>query len=218
MSKEVLETLGAHFGDRILETSSFRGDDEAVVAPKDWREVASFLRNDCAMNHFVMLSAIDRPERKELPRFDVVLIVRSLETKRRVRLRTRVGDGESLDSLVEVWAGCDWEERETYDMFGIKFADHPDLRRILMYDEFEGYPLRKDYPIDKTQPLVEYRDVGPAKLAPFRDDMGQPFNRIDWLSKARGRNLQVSPALALQQGQRDALSSGTATTETKGED
>ena len=87
-----------------------------------------------------------------------------------------------------------------------------------MYDEFEGYPLRKDYPIDKTQPLVEYRDVGPAKLAPFRDDMGQPFNRIDWLSKARGRNLQVSPALALQQGQRDALSSGTATTETKGED
>ena len=95
-------------------------------------------------------------------------------------------------------------------MFGVRFRGHPDLRRILMYEEFVGHPLRKDYPIDKTQPLVEYRDVGPSKLAPFGADMGNPFARIDWLARlgrsTTGGAQQVSPAIALQQGQKHSLS------------
>jgi NADH-quinone oxidoreductase subunit C len=211
MSKRVLERLQAHFGERILATDSFRGDDEALVAPKDWLEVATFLRDDadCAMNHFVDLTAVDYPERVQaaepLPRFDVLVMARSLAKKHRIRLKTRLADGEDLASLVSVWVGADWTEREVYDMFGIKFAGHPDLRRILMYEEFVGYPLRKDYPISKTQPLVAYRDVPTSKLAPFGDDMGNPYGRIDWLARMSGRNLQVSPAIALQQQQRPAL-------------
>ncbi|MEY4579925.1 MAG: hypothetical protein RL701_4628, partial [Pseudomonadota bacterium] len=142
----------------------------------------------------------------EVPRFDVLLFVRSMSKNHRVRLKTRVGDGDPLDSLTSVWLGADWTEREAYDMFGVKFRGHPDLRRILLYEEFVGYPLRKDYPIQKTQPLIPYRDVGASKLAPFGDDEGNPFGRIDWLARMSGRDQQVSPAIAVQQGQRPALS------------
>jgi NADH-quinone oxidoreductase subunit C len=209
MSKQILARLRSRFGDKILATDSFCGDDEALVAPADWLEVARFLRDDsaCAMNHFIDITAADYPEREpELPRFDVLVFVRSLGLNHRVRLKTRVGDGDPLDSLVTIWAGADWTEREVYDMFGVQFRGHPDLRRILMYEEFVGYPLRKDYPITKTQPLIPYRDVGPSKLAPFGVEEGNPFGRIDWLARMSGANLQVSPAIAVQQGQRPALS------------
>jgi NADH-quinone oxidoreductase subunit C len=212
MSQKVLERLSAEFGTRILATSSFRGDDEAVVAHGDWLAVARFLRDDaeCAMNHFVDLTAVDYPEREPVtPRFDVVLLLRSLAKKHRVRLKTRVADGQELDSLVPVWQGANWTEREVWDMFGIRFRGHPDLRRILLYEEFVGHPLRKDYPIQKTQPLVPYRDVPTAKLPPFGADMGEPFGRIDWLARLGGGNLQVSPAIAVQQGQKPALSVAT---------
>jgi NADH-quinone oxidoreductase subunit C len=209
MSVQVLKRLQSVFGARILETSSFRGDDEALVAPADWREVAKFLKTDgaCSFDQLIDITAVDYPEREpQTPRFDVLLMVRSMAKNHRVRLKVRVRDGEELDTLVPVWRGADWTEREVFDMFGIRFRGHPDLRRILMYDEFQGYPLRKDYPITKTQPLVEYRDVGPSKLAPFGADEGNPYGRIDWLARMSGRNLQVSPAIGVQQGQRPALS------------
>jgi NADH-quinone oxidoreductase subunit C len=212
MSQLVLERLRARFGEKILQTSSFRGDDEAIVAPADWLDVATFLRDDpeCAMNHFVDLTAVDYPEREpETPRFDLVLFARSLVKKHRIRLKVRLREDQSVATLSQVWSGADWTEREVYDMFGVKFDGHPDLRRILMYEEFKGYPLRKDYPINKTQPLVEYRDVGPSKLAPFGGDMGNPFARIDWLQRLGGANRQVSPAIAVQQGQKKTLSSST---------
>jgi NADH-quinone oxidoreductase subunit C len=209
MSLKVLARLTARFGETILATESFRGDDEALVAPDNWLAVARFLRDDpdCAMNHFIDITAADYPEREPvIPRFDVLLFVRSLGKNHRVRLKTRVRDGEDLDTLTGIWGGADWTEREVYDMFGVRFRGHPDLRRILMYDEFVGYPLRKDYPITKTQPLIPYRDVGPSKLAPFGPEEGNPYGRIDWLARMAGRNLQVSPAIGVQQGQRPALS------------
>jgi NADH-quinone oxidoreductase subunit C len=215
MSKRVLERLSAQFGERILETTDYRGDDTAIVAPADWLEVAKFLRSDrqCAINQFTDMTAVDYPEREpEVARFDVVLAGRSLELRHRIRVKTRVEDGQSLASLISVWAGADWAEREIYDMFGIKFDGHPDLRRILMYEEFVGYPLRKDYPIDRTQPLTPYREEGMfmAKQPPFGQDEGQPWSRINWKSRLHGGDQQVSPAIALQQGQRRALSESRA--------
>ncbi len=184
MSKQVLEILQAKFGNAIiLETHSHCGDDTAIIRPSAWFEVAQFLRDDprCDMKMLVDLCGVDFPELE--PRFEVVVHLYSLRLGHRLRIKTRVGDADGdnarVTSLVALWPGANWFERETYDLMGIHFVGHPDLRRILLYEEFEGHPLRKDYPADKTQPLVPYRE-GPDvldKLAPFGPDMGMSFGR-----------------------------------------
>jgi len=213
MSKKVVDRLKTQFGALgpgrgVLETSDFRGDDTVVVARQDWAVIAKFLRDDaeCAMDMPVDLTAVDYPDRAQ--RFDVIFFCRSLTKKHRVRLMTRVAEGESVPTLIDVWEGVNWPEREVFDMFGIAFEGHPDLRRILMYPEFEGFPLRKDYDISKTQPLVAYRDVGEGKFAPFDHTEGQPWSRVDWQERAHGRDIQVSPAIGLQEHQRPTLSKG----------
>ena len=151
MSTKVLDRLKAQFGASILETSSFRGDDCAIVPTSSRRAVATFLRDDaeCAFDHFIDITAVDYPEREAdgIGRFDLVLHLRSMSKKHRVRLKARVKDGEEVDSLTSLWAGADWTEREVFDMFGIRFRGHPDLRRILMPEDFPDFPLRKDFPV-----------------------------------------------------------------------
>lgn len=186
MSEQVLKALTSRFGDAILETSSAFGDDTAVVHPSRWKEVCRFLRDDPAMKFdlFVDLCGVDYPDRT--PRVEVVLHLYSIPLRHRVRLKARVGDADletvELDTVTDVWTGANWFERECYDLVGVVFKGHPDLRRILMYAEFEGHPLRRDYPANKTQPLVPYRTEGEAgqpleKLAPFGADEGMPFGR-----------------------------------------
>ncbi|GAC1353620.1 MAG: NADH-quinone oxidoreductase subunit C [Polyangiales bacterium] len=196
MSQRVLDRLSAKFGARILESVSSHGDETAVVAPKDWHEVAQFLRDDpaCDLSMFIDVTCVDYPGRT--PRFDVILFLYSLNKKHRIRLKTRLFD-EAVDgagkpdrptrvqTVTDLWAAANWFEREIWDMFGVRAEGHPDLRRILMYEEFEGHPLRKDYSADRTQPLVPYREGADVlgKLPPFRADMGMPFGRRDWAPK-----------------------------------
>ncbi|MGB5813222.1 MAG: NADH-quinone oxidoreductase subunit C [Polyangiales bacterium] len=212
MSQTVVDRLRAHFGDRILESTETFGDHEVLVSDGDWAEVAQFLKDDDAigMDHFIDLTAIDHPERDDA-RFDVILMTRASQHGARIRLRTRIAEGKELASTSGIWPAANWAEREVWDMFGIKFSDHPDLRRILLYEEFVGHPLRKDYPIDRAQPLVPYRDIEEIeKLPPFGIEEGQPFARIDWEARLAGRDAQVSPAIGLQQGQRRTLSDSEA--------
>ena len=164
MSKAVLEKLRVKFGDAITDTHSDHGDDTAVVRPDAWKAVCEFLRNDPQMDfdYLVDLCGVDYPERgAQKQRIEVVLHLCSISKRHRVRIKARVGDEEAetveIDSVTGIWPGANWFERETYDMLGVNFRGHPDMRRILMYPEFVGYPLRKDYPANKTQPLVEYR-------------------------------------------------------------
>lgn len=196
MSTLVLDALKAKFGDGILETHSEYGDDTAIVSPALWKEIARFLRDDPAMafNMATDLCAVDYPDRD--PRFEIVLHLYSIPKRHRIRVKARVGDadgdGAEIDTVADVWVGVNWFERETYDLMGITFKGHPDLRRILMYPEFEGHPLRKSYPANKTQPLVPYRTEAEAglpldKQAPFRADEGMPFGRNDWVG--HGENL-----------------------------
>ena len=186
MSTKVLARLEQAFGASILETHDQFGDDTAVVDPARWKEICAFLRDDpaCDMQMLVDLCGADYPDRT--PRLEVVLHLYSIARRHRLRLKARVGDedaeGAEIDSVVDLWQGANWFERETYDMFGVKFRGHPDLRRILMYPEFEGHPLLKTYPANKTQPLVAYRTEEEAgvpleKLAPFGDDEGMSFGR-----------------------------------------
>jgi NADH-quinone oxidoreductase subunit C len=94
-------------------------------------------------------------------------------------------EGAELESVTSIWPGMNWLEREVFDMSGVTFRGHPDLRRILMYPEFEGHALRKDYPAQKTQPLIPYRTEEQAgvplnKLEPFGADEGMSFGRREW--------------------------------------
>jgi NADH-quinone oxidoreductase subunit C len=182
MSKALIELIKKNFGAAVLETHSLYGDETVVVAASAWREVAGFLRDNpaCQMDMLTDLTAVDYPERE--PRFEIVAHFYSLGKGHRLRLKTRTGDEEGddaeVDSLCEFWASANWMEREVFDMFGVLFKNHPDLRRILMYPEFEGHPLRKDYPADKIQPLIAYRDVpNIEKVAPFSVDEGMSFGR-----------------------------------------
>ena len=188
MSERLVERLKQKFGADILESHADFGDDTVLVRAGAWKEICSFLRSDPAsdMNMMVDLCGVDYPER--LPRLEVVLHLYSIAKRHRIRVKTRVGDAEmdgaELDSVTSIWPGANWFERETFDMCGVKFQGHPNLRRILMYPEFEGHPLLKSYPAQKTQPLVPYRTEAEAgvpldKLAPFRDDEGLSFGRRD---------------------------------------
>jgi NADH-quinone oxidoreductase subunit C len=186
MSAIILEKLKARFGAAILETGSFRGDEFAVVEPKSWHDVARFLRDDSTtdLSMFIDITVVDYPERDA--RFEVVMHLYSLHKGHRIRLKASVTEEHpSIASITDLWLGANWFEREAWDMFGVRFEGHPDLRRILMYDEFEGHPLRKDYAAQRTQPLVPYREGAGVldKLAPFRADEGMPFGRNDWRPK-----------------------------------
>ena len=156
MSQNVLDRLKAQFpGGELLETGSMHGDEWARVRRDAWVAVATFLRDDPAtkLEMFIDLTVVDRFSTE--PRFDVVLHVYSVSLKQRIRLYAGVSEEEpTVETLVSVWAGANWFEREAYDLYGVRFKGHPDLRRILMYPEFVGHPLRKDYPKEKRQPLV----------------------------------------------------------------
>jgi NADH-quinone oxidoreductase subunit C len=115
---------------------------------------------DLGYNMLVDLTAVDYSGQGRVPRFGVVYLLASLdlktglETAPRVSVRCEVGTEPVLRSVRELWPVADWLEREVWDMFGVKFADRPDIKRLLMYEEFVGHPLRKDYPISKRQPLM----------------------------------------------------------------
>jgi NADH-quinone oxidoreductase subunit C len=195
VSQLALDRLRERFGSAVIETHSAFGDDTAVVDPRSWREVCLFLRDDPELdfNLPVDLCGVDYPSslaaegrRNGGGRMEVVLHLYSIARGHRVRLKTCVGDelmeGAEIDSATCVWPGLEWLEREVFDMSGVHFRGHPDLRRILMYPEFEGHPLQKTYPAAKTQPLIAYRTEASAgvpvdKLEPFGADEGMPFGR-----------------------------------------
>jgi NADH-quinone oxidoreductase subunit C len=163
MSALALTRLQERFGDAILATHALCGDDTALVDPARIVEICTFLRDDpgLAMTMLIDLSCVDRLglDPGGPGRFEVIYHLRSMATGQRVRLKARVdeteaGESPTLDSVVGLWRGANWFEREVWDMYGVRFNGHPDLRRILMYEEFVGHPLRKDYPKERRQPLV----------------------------------------------------------------
>lgn len=161
MSKAVLDELTSRFPEAVLGTHSLHGDDTAILRRDAWREVAAYLKSSptCRFEMPLDVTAVDYltyPEPKPCSeRFEVVAHLRSLTLKHRIRLKTAVPESDPvLPSLTPVWKGVNWFEREVFDMYGIRFEGHPDLRRVLLYDEFVGHPLRKDYPLRGYQPPI----------------------------------------------------------------
>ncbi len=155
--------LQAEFDDAIIETHAHRGDHTTVVRPEKYLDLVRFLHDDpeCSFDFLVDITAVDRLRMKLRPRFEVVLHFYSSRSNGRYRVKVRPADDSApeIDSISDVYPGANWPEREVWDMFGVRFKGHPNLRRILLYEEFVGHPLRKDYPVNKRQPLVVERPV-----------------------------------------------------------
>ena len=151
MAQIVLDRLRRKFGDAIVHTHGALGNETALIKAECLVDVALFLRDDPELQFDMPIdcTCVDWPQRAE-GRFDVVYHVYSTKRRHRIRLKVVVAEAEcTCPSLTSVWPGMNWHEREAWDMYGVRFIGHPNLKRVLMYEEFVGYPLRKDYPIDK---------------------------------------------------------------------
>jgi NADH-quinone oxidoreductase subunit C len=148
MNSLIIEKLKSRFPDSIESTNEFRGDLTVQVKKSDVVKVAEFLKTDpeLAFDLPVDVLGVDmyRPE----DRFEVVYILYSIKNKNYLRLKVLADEADPVvPTLSTVWSGAAWNEREVFDMFGIKFAGHPDLRRMYMPEEYQYYPLRKDFPL-----------------------------------------------------------------------
>lgn len=146
-----LAGLQAALPGAVTQVSLFVGDWTAIVPAARLLEAATWLRAN-GFDACADVTASDWPERPE--RFDVIYVLYGVELRQRLRLKVRAADGEAVPSVAGIWPSASWLEREVYDLFGVPFSGHPDLRRILMPDEWQGHPQRKDYPLEGPGELL----------------------------------------------------------------
>ncbi|MGE0633573.1 MAG: NADH-quinone oxidoreductase subunit C, partial [Pseudobdellovibrionaceae bacterium] len=147
------------------------GDDVLEIPKEDIIPVLRYLKDSGKFDFLMDVCGVDYPTREK--RFDVVYHVFSSKNAARLRIKVQVGVDESVDTAIHVWRGADWFEREAWDMFGIKFRGHPNLRRLLTHHQFVGHPLRKDYDSDAQQACTESLPVH------FDNEPGRPGNILD---------------------------------------
>ncbi len=155
---EIPRRLREEFGDAILECSTYQGQNFLVASSEAVIPIIEFLKLEAEFDYLVDLTAVDYPKRPE--RFDLVYILYSFARNERIRIKTRIPDGHKPATAVGVHLTANWLEREVFDMFGIEFAGHPDMRRILLPEEWEGHPLRKDYPITRQDQRWVQENLG----------------------------------------------------------
>ena len=166
----LVKKLREKFDSAVIEASEFLGQLSIRIEPAHIVEVCDGLKrdDDTPFNYLSDLTCVHYPDRKEAP-FEVVYNLYSIPANERVRLNVAV-DGDGVPSVTGVWPAADWPEREVYDLFGVRFRNHPDLRRILLPPDWEGHPLRKDYPLEFVENkwtenhLPEFTDVQREQL------------------------------------------------------
>jgi NADH-quinone oxidoreductase subunit C len=169
-SVEAAQKLKARFGDLISELPEFRGESSVKLTDAEKIvEVCSYAKNDLDFNYLVDITSVDNYG--DDPRWTVVYHLRGLRNGCEVRIKTDVGEEKSkLPSVISVWATANWHEREIYDMMGIHFKGHPDLRRILMWEGYPYFPLRKDFPLagkESELPGIAFSRPSPMEGGPF---------------------------------------------------
>jgi NADH-quinone oxidoreductase subunit C len=141
----MVSSLRQRYGSGIAEASTYLGQNYFVVDSSIASEFLSLLRDEHAFNYCVDITAVHYPQREK--QFDLIWILYSFNSNQRIRVKTLLADGQPAPSAVPIWPTANWLEREVFDMFGIHFEGHPNLKRILLPDGWKGYPLRKDYGI-----------------------------------------------------------------------
>jgi len=167
-SQELLDSLRKLSGPKLQNKAEFRGETTYTISANDLREIAKLCRDDLSFDYLIDITSIDHFG--EEPRFEIVYELYSMTLAVHLRLKLKLGEAEEVDTLFDIWPTANWHEREIYDMMGIKFKGHPDLRRILMWDGYPFFPLRKEFPLEGLP--SEMLDVAFTKSAPLE---GGPF-------------------------------------------
>lgn len=168
-------TLRNRFGERIVETLEFRGESTVVATPEGVHEVLEECRRQLGYEMLLDVSGVDHLGRE--PRFDVVYELATVDDAKHLRIKTRVAEDQPVPTAVDLWGGAEWHEREVWDMMGIPFAGHPNLTRILMWEGYPYFPLRKDFPLagrPSEMPDVAFSGVAPMAGGPFVACSGAP--------------------------------------------
>lgn len=155
VDNKTLKAIKEKFGDAVLEAGLDKGDLVAIVTAGSLHDIIAFLRDtpELDFNMLADLFGVDYLPRK--PRFEVVYSLHCIERNERIRLRVQLDEKKcEMDTVTDLYPVANWLEREAWDMFGVVFKGHPNLKRLLMYEPFDGHPLRRDYPINKRQPLI----------------------------------------------------------------
>jgi NADH-quinone oxidoreductase subunit C len=167
--QQICDSLGQAFGEKLQHRTEFRGETTYAIAASDLREIAKFCRDDLSFDYLLDITSIDNFG--EEPRFEVVYHLYSMPHSLHLRLKLKLSEEVgALDTISDMWSTADWHEREIYDMMGIKFNGHSDLRRILMWDGYPFFPLRKDFPLaglPSDMPDVAFTKVTPLEGGPF---------------------------------------------------
>jgi NADH-quinone oxidoreductase subunit C len=184
---EVLTPLGETFGSKIQAKTEFHGETSFTIAASDLREIAKFCRNDLSFDYLLDITSIDNFG--EEARFEIVYHLYSMPHALHLRLRLKLSEEVgALDTVSDIWPTANWHEREIYDMMGIKFNGHPDLRRILMWDGYPFFPLRKDFPLAGLP--SEMPDVAFTKITPLE---GGPFVTVPSTAGSKDREPRARP-------------------------
>ncbi len=151
---DAAQSVQAKFPEAVIEVSDFRGDLAITVRRERIADICQFLLSSAGGEYNMMMDICGVDYLGQEPRFEVVYHLYSLKSRHRVRIKVRVPENDpTIPTVTHLWKAADWFERETYDLYGIIFQGHPDLRRLLTHDDFEGHALRKDYPVNKRQEL-----------------------------------------------------------------
>ncbi|GHA10502.1 NADH-quinone oxidoreductase subunit C [Devosia pacifica] len=182
--EQLSEHISAGIGDAVVASYFAFGELTLIVARESWVEAVRFLRDDpeCKFINFIDLCGADYPERED--RFDVVLHLMNPHRNTRIRIKTEANDMDPVPSISELFAGADWFEREAYDLYGILFSGHADLRRILTDYGFDGHPLRKDFPLTGFVEVRYDEERRRVVYEPVR--LPQEFRSFDYLSPWEG--------------------------------
>jgi len=188
MSVEEVNALQGKFGDAVLQTVEFRGEDTVVVALGSLRSILAHAHKSLGFNLLLDVSSLDHMG--EDPRFEIVYELATVDDSKHLRVRAAVGEEEEVPTVSDLWATANWHEREVFDMMGIRFTDHPDLKRILMWEGYPYHPLRKDFPLagkPSEMPDVAFTGVAPLEGGPFVTSAGSS-DRVTGEPRAKGES------------------------------
>ncbi len=165
---DLLASLEKMLGEKLQRKIEFRGETTFVILPADLREVARFCRDELRLDYLLDITSVDNFG--DEPRFEIVYELYSMPLGVHLRLKIAVSEESEAPTVSDIWPTANWHEREIFDMMGIRFADHPDLRRILMWEGYPYFPLRKEFPLEglpSNMPDVAFSESAPLEGGPF---------------------------------------------------